>query len=111
MRSDLFFVQHLISYRICTSTVENGKHHTKVEHPTVWSDYRPVSLTSNLCKTFERVLAKLIIESTTHLWINNRQHDFLPGRCTTDAIVQVLFDIGNAIDKGKSVISIFFDFA
>jgi hypothetical protein len=83
----------------------------KVDHPTAWSDYRPISLTSNLCKTFERVMSKLIIEHTAHIWKKNRQHGFLPGRCTIDAIVQVLFDIGNAIDKGKPVIAIFFDFA
>jgi hypothetical protein len=39
----------------------------KVDHPTAWSDYRPISLTSNLCKTFERVIAKLIIEHTAHI--------------------------------------------
>ncbi len=83
----------------------------KVDNPDSWSDYRPISLTSNLCKTFERVLANYIIECTTHIWITNKQNGFLPGHCTQDAIVQVLFDIGRAVDKSESALAIFFDFA
>ena len=83
----------------------------KVDHPCKWSDYRPISLTSNLCKTFERVLAKYIIERTEHIWKSNKQHGFLPGRSTHDAIVQVLYDTGRAIDQRKSALAIFFDFA
>ena len=83
----------------------------KVAHPESWSDYRPISLTSNLCKTFERVIAKFIIDATAYIWKDNRQHGFLPGRITTDAIVQVLYDIGYAMDNGKPIIAIFFDFA
>jgi hypothetical protein len=45
----------------------------KVAHPESWSDYRPISLTSNLCKTFERVIAKFIIDSTAYIWKDNRQ--------------------------------------
>jgi hypothetical protein len=86
-------------------------HIAKVAHPESWSDFRLILLTSNLCKTFERVIAKFIIDSTAYIWKGKRQHGFLPGRSTTDAIVQVLFDIGNAIDKGKPKILIFFDFA
>ncbi len=66
----------------------------KVDHPQLWSDYRPISLTSNLCKTFERVLVKRILHLTHGLWAHNKQHGFRPGHSTADAVVQVLFDIG-----------------
>lgn len=54
----------------------------KVDHPVEWSDYRPISLTSNMCKVFERIIAKLIVEMTASTWITNKQHGFLPGRST-----------------------------
>ena len=82
----------------------------KIDHPSSWIDYRPINLTSNICKTFERVLAKYIFNETANIWLTNTQHGFLPGRCTMDAVVQVLFDIGKAIDKGEPALAIFFDF-
>ena len=84
----------------------------KVDHPCIWSDFRPISLVSNMCKVFEKIIAHIIIIRTTHIWRTNRQHGFLPGKCTMDALIKVLFDIGKALDDGKStVIAIFFDFA
>ena len=75
----------------------------KVDHPSIWSDYRPISLTSNLCKAFERVVANYIVSKTLAIWATNRQHGFLPGRSTMDAVVQVLFDIGSAADRDEAV--------
>jgi hypothetical protein len=83
----------------------------KVDHPQLWSDYRPISLTFNLCKTFERVLVRRILQLTHGLWAHNKQHGFLPGHSTADAVVQVLFDIGRAVDQGHPVLAILFDFA
>jgi hypothetical protein len=83
----------------------------KVDHPQLWSDYRPISLTSNLGKTFERVLVKHILQLTREMWAHNKQHGFLPGHSTADAVVQVLFDIGRAVDQGHPVLAIFFDLA
>ena len=64
-----------------------------MDHPSDWSDYRPISRTSNLCTTFERVIAKYIVSITSHISSNNNQHGFLTGRCTQDAIIQVLFNL------------------
>ena len=83
----------------------------KVDHPKEPNDYRPISLTSNLCKTFERVLSKYTIDTTKDIWINNKQHGFLPGRCTTDAIAKVIDDWGFAKDRKETVFAIFFDSA
>ncbi len=83
----------------------------KVQHPREPSDYRPISLTSNLCKTFERILAKHIVRITSHIWSDNEQYGFLPGKSTMDAIVQVINDWGQAKDCKDEVFAVFFDFS
>ena len=83
----------------------------KVDHPTSWSDYRPISLTSNLCKVFEKILVKFIVSHTSAIWTNNNQHGFLPGRSTLDASIRVLFDLEGAHDRKIQWLAIFFDFA
>ena len=83
----------------------------KIDHPASWSDYRPISLTSNLCKVFEKILVKFIIRTTSSIWQHNNQHGFLPGRSTTDAAVKVIFDLESAFDQRLLWLAIFFDFA
>ena len=83
----------------------------KIDHPLDWSDHRPIAQTSNLCKAFEKVLVKYIIFKTAAIWMTNKQNGFLPGRSTMGAIAQVLFDIGKALDRTVTVLSIFFDLA
>jgi hypothetical protein len=74
-----------------------------------WSDYRPISLTSNLCKVFEKILVKHIVSVTSSIWESNHQHGFLPGRSTLDAAVKVIFDLESAHDKDAAWLAIFFD--
>jgi hypothetical protein len=83
----------------------------KVEHPSSWSDYRPISLTSNLCKVFEKIIVKFILSITWRIWKSNKQYGFLPGRSTVDAAVHVFYDISKAFDRAISSLAIFFDFA
>ena len=83
----------------------------KVQHPKALSDYRPISLTSTLSKTFERVLAKYIVGLTQKIWENNSQYGFLPKKSTMDAIVQVIDDWGETKDRKDEITAIFFDFA
>jgi hypothetical protein len=64
-----------------------------------------------MSKAFEKVIVRYIINRTAGIWRTNKQHGFLPGKCTMDAVIKVMFDIGKAIDSKLSVISIFFDFA
>ena len=75
------------------------------------SDYRPISLTSTLCKVFERILSKRILGLTKSIWLDNQQFGFLPKRNTTQAIAQVVDDWSKALDQRKSVHAIFFDFS
>ncbi len=83
----------------------------KIDHPSSWSDYRPISITSNLCKLFERVLARYIINKTSSIWRSNNQNGFLPGKSTMGAISKVIFDWGLALDAKDPIVAIFFDFA
>ena len=83
----------------------------KVDHPNEWSDYRPIALTSNLCKVFEKVLAHYIVSITQDIWKDNNQHGFLPGKCTMDAITKVIYDWDLTADQLEAILAIFFDFA
>ena len=83
----------------------------KVSHPKEPSDHRPMALTSNLSKAFERELVKFILEMTKHIWKSNKQYGFLPKRCTMDAIIKVIDDWSNGKDVGDQIFAIFFDFA
>ena len=83
----------------------------KIAKPSKLEDYRPISLTSTLCKVMERLLAKYIIEQTKELWVENQQYGFLPGKSTTDAIVQVIEDWSKALENNQSISAIFFDFS
>jgi hypothetical protein len=83
----------------------------KVAIPSNPLDYRPVALTAILCKVFERILAKYILDLTAHLWRDNKQFGFLPGRSTMDAIAQVIEDWSKAKETKQAILAIFFDFA
>ena len=83
----------------------------KVTHPASPADYRPISLTSTLCKVFERVIAKYILGQMNERLKTNKQYGFLPGRSTMDAITQVIEDWSLAKEQHKTVLAIFFDFA
>ena len=48
---------------------------------------------------------------TDQIWKTNKQYGFLPGRCTMDAIFQVMDDWEAAMDKKETVHAVFFDFA
>ena len=83
----------------------------KVHKPTKPEDFRPVALTSTLCKVLERIIAKYIVNNTREIWKNNNQFGFLPGKSTKDALIQVIEDWTRAIDKNESIMAVFFDFS
>jgi len=83
----------------------------KVAHPSKWSDYRPISLTSTMSKVFERIVAKFLLDLMGDKLKSNKQYGFLPGRSTMDAIAQVIEDFSVAKEKRDAVLAIFFDFS
>lgn len=81
-----------------------NKDHKKTEN------YRPISLTSTLCKLMEKIInARLmwILESEGH--INQIQSGFRKNRSTTDHIVQLETHIREAQNNRLHTIAIFFD--
>ena len=68
------------------------------------SNYRPVSLTVNLCKVLESIMRDNIMEHIQkHKLIKESQHGFVKGRsCLTNLLV-FLEEVTNYIDSGYPV--------
>ena len=74
-------------------------------------NYRPVSLTVNLCKVFESIMTDNMIE---HLQrrsvIKSSQHGFVRNRsCLTNLLV-FMEEVTNYIDRGYPIDVIYLDF-
>jgi hypothetical protein len=87
-----------------TSLLKQGK---PAEDP---NSYRPVSLTSCLCKTFERNLSqRLHWYLETQGLINVEQAGFRKGCSTTDHIAQLDTDIKTSFNENHSTVAVFLD--
>ena len=77
---------------------------------TLPENYRPISLTSCLCKLLEKIIN---IRLMWYLEINNliskKQSGFRKNRSTTDHLVQLSDDIQSAIHRREHTIVVFFD--
>ncbi len=76
------------------------------------SDYRPVSLTSIICKTFERILKRALLSflSDTRS-ISPHQHGFLPCRSRLSNLLVFEEAVTSMMDEGHTVDVIYLDFA
>ena len=76
------------------------------------SNYRPISLTSILCKCMEGIVRDHIMDymSRNNLF-SNKQYGFLRGRSTTTQLLQVLDEWTEAIEHGYSVDCVHMDFS
>ena len=74
-------------------------------------NYRPVSLTSIICKTLESLVRDHIIE---HMKLNNlfseKQFGFISGRSTTLQLLHVLNIWTDILDQGGEIEAIYCDF-
>ncbi len=75
-------------------------------------NYRPVSLTSVVCKCMEKIIRDWILDHfTKNNLINPAQYGFVKGRSTTLQLLRVIEDWTAAVDRGEKVDVIYFDFA
>ena len=86
-----------------TPLYKNGDRHSP-------KNYRPVTLTSVLCRTLERIIKEKTME---HVIKNNimddAQHGFLPGRSCLSNLLSTLDEITDMMDSGFPVDEIFLD--
>ena len=76
------------------------------------SNYRPVSLTSMICKIMEKLLRKAFLD---HLidngFISDHQHGFVPGRSCSTQLLEVLDKWTDILDRGGDIDVVYLDLA
>ena len=74
------------------------------------SNYRPISLTTVVCKVFERVIRKQVFSYLSdHNFLNETQHGFRGGRSCLSALLDVYDDIMHMISGGDIVDMVYLD--
>ena len=74
------------------------------------SNYRPVSLTSIICKMMERIIKDHLLQYfIRNKFITSRQHGFRPGHSCETQLIRVLDDWTSALELGHQVDVIYLD--
>ena len=82
----------------------------KSGNKTVPSNYRPISLTSVICKVLERMIRKQVFSfPDQNGCLNSTQHGFRPGRSCLSAMLDVFDKI--MLDSNSSVDMVYLDFS
>jgi len=75
-------------------------------------NYRPVSLTSVICKVMEKLLRKPLLDHMfDNDFISDSQHGFIPGRSCTTQLLEVLDKWTDILDSGGALDVIYLDLA
>ena len=75
------------------------------------SNYRPVSLTSIVCKTMEKIVRNHITEHmNNNSFFTNKQFGFMQGRSTALQLLKVLDEWTETIDSGYGIDVVYMDF-
>jgi len=75
-------------------------------------NYRPVSLTSVICKVFESLIRDAMVKYLEdNFLIGDSQHGFRKGRSCLTNLLSFLDKVTGSIDSGDSVDVVFLDFA
>ena len=76
------------------------------------SNYRPISLTSIVCKIMESIIKdKIMSHLLDKKLISRHQYGFVPGRSTTTQLLHYLNDCIEAFARGYVTNTIYFDFS
>ena len=79
---------------------------------SVVGNYRPVSLTSVVCKIMESVIKDAIVKHMIkHKIINESQHGFVPGKSCLTNLLEYLDRLTEIVDSGQAADIIYLDFA
>ena len=75
-------------------------------------NYRPISLTSVLCKMLEKLIRSHVMKHLVdNKLLSPRQYGFISGRSTTTQLLYFIDKCINMISEGNVVDTIYFDFA
>ena len=75
------------------------------------TNYRPVSLTSVVCKQMEHIIASYLRQVwEINDWLYEGQHGFRPGYSCESQVIAVCQDIADSLDNGDRVDAIVVDF-
>ena len=76
------------------------------------ANYRPISLTSVVCKMLEGLLRDhLMVHLSNHLLLSDHQHGFRKGRSCALQLIDVIDNWTKALDGGDRIDVAYFDFA
>jgi len=85
--------------------------HKKDKPKSEPQSYRPIALTSALCKLMEKMISnRLSWFMERNNLFNNRQSGFRNGRSTIDQIIRLQDTIYKSIDNQRICVAVFFDF-
>lgn len=80
------------------------------KEPTKPTSYRPISLTSNLCKIMERTITdRLTYELEKRGVLADCQSGYRKGRSTIDSVIRMETEIRKAQVNKETVVAVFFD--
>lgn len=78
---------------------------------TLFTNYRPISLTSSCCKLLEHIIADYIINFLNrNNLLSDCQHGFRKGFSTVTQLTSIVHDFASVLDKTGQVDVIFLDF-
>ena len=72
-------------------------------------NYRPISLTCNICKVFERIARSSIVASV-ETKISYHQYGFVKGKSCLTNLLETMDNILEIVDQGSPVDILYFDF-